>query len=239
MAVRRQLQELFQDPQFGGAITVERPPSPAAPARALRSLSPSPPSSPPTSGATPPPRLQGPLPEDCAVFQCCGCWAVLGDSLHLCAQEDRRLGLLVCFKVTNDVAWEDSLMVGLEGALLGCTYNVLSCRSCGSVVGFILYSSSSDLAYLRGFFCFFKDSILCYLLKNQMIIEASKVNFPAVTLKEQLRKLKEKLVEVHIRIELLMKKLEELEQKNNVAERQSSAADAVSLLPGYTIVRVN
>jgi len=46
-------------------------------------------------------------------------------------------------------------------------------------------------------------------------------------------------VEVHIRIELLMKKLEELEQKNNVAERQSSAADAVSLLPGYTIVRVN
>ncbi|NXF33745.1 MS18B protein, partial [Nyctibius bracteatus] len=123
-------------------------------------------------------------PADCAVFQCRGCWTVLGDSLHLCAQEERRLGLLVCFKVTNDVAWEDSLMIGLEGALLGCAYHELSCRSCGSIVGFILYSSSSDLAYLRGFFCFFKDSILCYLLKNQMIIEASKVNFPAVTLKE-------------------------------------------------------
>ncbi|XP_054684956.1 protein Mis18-beta isoform X2 [Grus americana] len=194
MAVRRQLQELFQDPQLDGVITVERPPSPAATTWTLRS----PPTSPLAAGVALPPRRQGPLPEDCAMFQCRGCWAVLGDSLHLCAQEERRLGLLVCFKVTNDVAWEDSLMIGLEGALLGCAYNALSCRSCGLVVGFILYSASSDLAYLRGFFCFFKDSILCYLLKKQMIIEASK--------------LKEKLVEVHIRIELLMKKLEELEK---------------------------
>ncbi|XP_059675905.1 LOW QUALITY PROTEIN: protein Mis18-beta [Gavia stellata] len=215
MAVRRQLRELFQDPQLGGAITVERPPSPAAATRILRSSPSTPPSSPPAAS---PPRRQGPLPEDCAVFQCRGCWAVLGDSLHLCAQEERRLGVLVCFKVTSDVAWEDSLMIGLEGALLGCAYNALSCRSCGLIVGFILYSTSSDLAYLRGCFCFFKDSIRCYLLKKQMIIEASKVNFPAVTLKEQLRELKEKLVEVHIRIELLIKKLEELEQKNNVAE---------------------
>ncbi|KAM9289885.1 LOW QUALITY PROTEIN: protein Mis18-beta [Cariama cristata] len=206
MAVRRQLQELLQDPQLSAVITVERPLSPAAAAsRVLRS----PPSSPPVS----PPRRQGPLPADCAVFQCRGCWAVLGDSLHLCAQEDRQLGLLVCFKVTNDVTWEDSLMIGLEGALLGCAYNALSCRSCGLVVGFIIYSASSDLAYLRGFFCFFKDSILCYLLKKQMIIEASKVNFPAVTLKEQLQELKEKLVEVHIRIEVLMKKLEELDKR--------------------------
>ncbi|NXI67631.1 MS18B protein, partial [Anseranas semipalmata] len=122
--------------------------------------------------------------EECAVFQCRGCRAVLGDSLHLCAQEERRLGLLACLKVTDDVAWEDSLMVGLEGALLGSAYNALSCRSCGLIVGLILYSTFSDLAHLRGFFCFFKDSILCYLLKNKMIIEASKLNFPALTLKE-------------------------------------------------------
>ncbi|NXK48758.1 MS18B protein, partial [Chauna torquata] len=122
--------------------------------------------------------------EDCAVFQCRGCRAVLGDSLHLCAQEERRLGLLACLKVTDDVAWEDSLMIGLEGALLGCAYNALSCRSCGLIVGFTLYSTFSDLAHLRGLFCFFKDNILCYLLKNKMIIEASKVNFPALTLKE-------------------------------------------------------
>ncbi|NWX06006.1 MS18B protein, partial [Caloenas nicobarica] len=123
-------------------------------------------------------------PQDCAVFHCRGCWAVLGDSLHLCAQEERWLGLLVCFKVTNDVAWEDSLLIGLEGPLLGCAYTSLSCQSCGSIVGLILYSASSALAYLRGLFCFFKDSINCYFLKNQMIIEASKVNFPVVTLKQ-------------------------------------------------------
>lgn len=72
-----------------------------------------------------------------------------------------------------------------------------------------------------------------------MIIAASRVNFPAVTLKEQQQELKEKLVNFHIRIELVMKKLEELKQNNNVAERQSSALNAVGLPRGYTIVRVN
>uniref|UniRef100_A0A8C3KH53 Opa interacting protein 5 n=1 Tax=Calidris pygmaea TaxID=425635 RepID=A0A8C3KH53_9CHAR len=240
MAVRRQLRRLFQEPQLSGVITVERPPSP--PAAAVR-LCPSPPSSPPAAGAVSlplsPPQQQGPLPADCAVFQCSGCWTVLGDSLHFCGLEERRLGLLVCYRVTNNVVWEDSLMVGLEGALLGCAYNALSCQSCGLIVGFILYSAPSDLAYLRGCFCFFKHNIICYLLGKQMIIEASKVNFPAVTLKEKLREMKEKLVEVHIRVELLMKKLEELQQKNDVAERQACTSNAVGLPPGYAIVRVN
>ncbi|NXR22292.1 MS18B protein, partial [Cinclus mexicanus] len=92
----------------------------------------------------------------------------------------------LCFftEVTGDVTWEDSLLIGLEGALLGCAYYLLTCRSCGLAVGFILHSSGSDLAYLRDLFCFFKDSIICYLVKKQRIIEASKVNFPPVTLKE-------------------------------------------------------
>ncbi|NWS69899.1 MS18B protein, partial [Crotophaga sulcirostris] len=92
--------------------------------------------------------------------------------------------LLVSSEVTKDVTWEDSLLVGLEGALLGCAYYALTCQSCGLAVGFILYSAPSDLAYLRGLFCFFKDRILCYVLKNQMIIEASEMKFPAVTLKK-------------------------------------------------------
>ncbi|NWZ69634.1 MS18B protein, partial [Acrocephalus arundinaceus] len=123
-------------------------------------------------------------PEECAVFHCRGCWTVLGDSLQLCGQEPPGLSVLICFKVSSDVICEASPMVCVEGALHGCTYYSLSCRSCGLAVGFSLYSCGSDLAYLQDLFCFFKDSIICYLLKNQMIIEASKVNFPAVTLQE-------------------------------------------------------
>ncbi|XP_032043884.1 protein Mis18-beta [Aythya fuligula] len=225
MAVRRRL---LQEPLIGGVITAERPP-PAPPAP------PAPPSPSPAPGEAPL-RRRGLRPEDCAVFQCRGCRAVLGDSLHLCAQEERRLGLLACLRVTGDVAWEDALLVGLEGALLGCAYNALYCRSCGLMVGFILYSAFSNLAHLRGLFCFFKDSILCYLLKNNITIEASKVNFPALTLKEQLGKLKEKLVMVHMRLELLIKKMEELKQKD-MAQNYGSASDAVALMPGYAIVK--
>uniref|UniRef100_A0A8C5IVK7 Mis18 domain-containing protein n=1 Tax=Junco hyemalis TaxID=40217 RepID=A0A8C5IVK7_JUNHY len=113
-------------------------------------------------------------------------------------------------EVTSDVTWEDSLLVGLEGALLGCAYYLLFCRSCGLAVGFILHSSGSELAHLRDLFCFFKDSIMCYFLKNQMIIEASKVNFPAVTLKKHMQNMKEKLVELTSRVELLTRKLDKI-----------------------------
>ncbi|XP_065611787.1 protein Mis18-beta [Cyrtonyx montezumae] len=204
MAVRRQLRRFFEEPQIRGTIVVERP------------LSPGPPPA-PTSEVSPCYELR---PEDCAVFQCRGCWAVLGDSLHLCALEELRLGILASIRVTDDVLCEEALMVGLDGALMGCTYNALSCRSCGSVVGFVLYSAFRDLAYLRGFFCFFKNSIFCYLLKSKMVIEASKVKFPAVTLKDQMEKLKENLVMAHMRVELLMKKVEELRQ-NNMAENRA------------------
>lgn len=80
--MRRQLQRFFEEPQVRGTIVVERPLS-----------SEPPPAPPPTSEV---PRCYELRPEDCAVFQCRGCWAVLGDSLHLCALEEQRLGLLVC-----------------------------------------------------------------------------------------------------------------------------------------------
>uniref|UniRef100_A0A8C3QQL5 Protein yippee-like n=1 Tax=Cyanoderma ruficeps TaxID=181631 RepID=A0A8C3QQL5_9PASS len=102
----------------------------------------------------------------------------------------QRVSFSLSLEVTSDVTLAKSLVVGLEGSLLGCAYYLLSCRSCGSAVGFILYSSGADLAYLRGLFCFFKDSIICYFLQNHMIIEASKVNFPAVTLKEPIHKVR-------------------------------------------------
>ncbi|OWK62657.1 Protein Mis18-beta [Lonchura striata] len=199
MAVRQRLRQLFQDPQTVGAIVLERAPALASTACVSLSaprtpprpppLSPplSPSSVPPAEVPASPPRQQGPLPEECAVFHCRGCWTVLGDSLQLCGQEPPGLSVLICFRVTNDVTWEESLLVGLEGALLGC-----------------------DLVYLRDLFCFFKDSIMCYLLKNQMIVEASKVNFPAVTLKENMQKVKEKLVDLSARIELVTEHLDKI-----------------------------
>ncbi|XP_042724157.1 protein Mis18-beta isoform X2 [Lagopus leucura] len=165
MAVRRQLRRFFEEPQIRGTIVVERP------------LSSEPPPAP--APASEVPQCYELRAEDCAVFQCRGCWAVLGDSLHLCALEEQRLGLVVCLRVTSNVLCEEELMVGLEGALTGC-----------------------------------------YLLKSKMIIEASKVKFPAVTLKDQIEKLKESLVMTHMRIELLMKKVEQLKQ-NNVAENKA------------------
>ncbi|XP_061199439.1 protein Mis18-beta [Neopsephotus bourkii] len=214
MAVRQQLQELMRDSQLGGAIVMERQPSPPS---SLQPASPQPASPQPASLESLPLR-QGLVLEPCATFQCRGCWAVLSDSLQLCAHEEGQLGLLVCYRVTKDVIWEDSLTIGLEGPLLGCAYNRLTCQSCGLVVGFILYSASRELAYLRGFFSFFKDSILCYILKSQMIVEASNMIFPSETLRERLQKLKEKLVESHTRVESLVKTLKELEEKNSGQE---------------------
>lgn len=110
MAVRQQLRALFLQPQPRGAIVLERAPSAAA---ALPSLPPPPPPPPPLPPPPPPPssssplppaavpasppRRRGPLPEECAVFHCRGCWAVLGDSLQLCGQEPPGLSVLVCF----------------------------------------------------------------------------------------------------------------------------------------------
>ncbi|NWS27968.1 MS18B protein, partial [Polioptila caerulea] len=140
-----------------------------------------------------PPRHQGPLPEECAVFHCRGCWTVLGDSLQLCGQEPPGLSVLICFSqcLVGPAGAEDAPLPRADFSLSpSSAYYLLCCRSCGLAVGFILHSSGSDLAYLRGLFCFFKDCIICYLLKNQMIIEASKVNFPAVTLREYMQKVR-------------------------------------------------
>uniref|UniRef100_A0A452IES3 Mis18 domain-containing protein n=1 Tax=Gopherus agassizii TaxID=38772 RepID=A0A452IES3_9SAUR len=198
MAVRRCIQQLFQEPQLDGAITFERPdpvlrswgcppredagmPHGAKPQREPNS---------PGGGTL---LRRGLRLEECALFHCRGCRAVLGDSLHLCAQEDRWLRVLVCFS-------ESPGRQTLPGQR-GCdwteprldspaAYYALYCHSCGLMVGFSLYSAFAALVHLRGLFCLFKDNILCYLLKTKAMIEASEMNFPALSLKEHLGKVK-------------------------------------------------
>ncbi|KAM6461129.1 protein Mis18-beta [Liasis olivaceus] len=228
MAVRKQLRLLFEEPRVGGAITVERAgPGTGPGCQAQRSAVKPEPRGERVPGA------RGLRPEDCVVYQCQRCRAVLGDSLHLCAQEE-KLRLLVCFRVTKNVVVEDNLMVCVEGDLIGCTYNTLYCQSCELRIGFVLYSSKS-LAYLRGFFCLFKDSITCYLLQTKTTVEASKVTCPLVSLKERVQRLKESLVLAHMRMELLIKKLEEFSQQRTVSEKQSCKGRSC----GYTRRKLN
>ncbi|KAG8126165.1 hypothetical protein E2320_021256, partial [Naja naja] len=188
MSLRKKLRLLFEEPQVGGTITVERVAPRMRPGcQAQKSATKR------ENRRERVPGARGLRLEDCVVYQCRRCRVVLGDSLHLCAQEE-KLRLFVCF----------SELIG--------TYNTLRCQSCELDIGFILYSSKS-LAYLRGLFCLFKNNITCYLLQTTATVEASKVTCPVVSLKEHVEKLKENLVQVHVRMELLIKKLEEFNQR--------------------------
>ncbi|XP_034273708.1 protein Mis18-beta isoform X2 [Pantherophis guttatus] len=228
MSIRKKLRLLFEEPQVGGTITVERAEPGTRPGCQAQQSS-----TKRESRGERVPGARGLRLEDCVVYQCRRCRVVLGDSLHLCAQEE-KLRLFVCFKVTKDVIVEDDLMVCVEGDLIGCTYNTLRCQSCQLDIGFILYSSKS-LAYLRGLFCLFKDNITCYLLQTTATVEASKVTCPVVSLKEHVEKLKESLVQVHTRVELLIKKLEEFNQQRITYEKESCKGKPY----GYTNRKLN
>ncbi|XP_058018044.1 protein Mis18-beta isoform X2 [Ahaetulla prasina] len=230
MSIRKKLRLLFEEPQVGGTITVERAePGTRSGCQAQRSS---------TKRESPGERVLGARRlrlEDCVIYQCRRCRVVLGDSLHLCAHEE-KLRLFVCFKVTKDVVVEDNLIVCVEGDLIGCTYNTLHCQSCQLDIGFILYSSKS-LAYLRSLFCLFKDKITCYLLQTTATVEASEVICPVVTIKEHVEKLKRSLVQVHMRMELLIKKLEEFNQQRIIYEKEDSFCKGRPY--GYTNRKLN
>ncbi|KAH0620619.1 hypothetical protein JD844_021271 [Phrynosoma platyrhinos] len=140
MAVRRQLELLFREPQAGGAITVER---------------------------------TGPREEHC-----------LRERPHRSLEGAPG-------QVTNDVVMENNLIVCVEGDLTGS-----------------------------------------YFLKTKTTVEAAKMICPQISLKEQIQKLKESLVVVHMRIELLIEKLEGLNQQKALAEKQGSYGRRQGQTPG-------
>ncbi|KQK85193.1 protein Mis18-beta [Amazona aestiva] len=94
---------------------------------------------------------------------------------------------------------------------------VFQCRGCWTVLSDSLQLCEHEerLGFLVCYSQYPPRAGACYLLKSQIIVEASKMIFPPDTLGERLLKLKEKLVETHTRIESLMKTVKELEEKNN------------------------
>ncbi|XP_051833076.1 protein Mis18-beta [Antechinus flavipes] len=170
---------------------------------------PGPSSLPPDSSAPRAPGDSGFL-ENMVVFQCLGCFAVLGDSVHLCREETRLLSILVFSRLTNNVILDKSLLVGIEGGLLGSTYNPLFCHSCGLSIGFRLYSTYATLSDLKGLFCLFKDSIVCYLLKTKSVVNASEMEFPTKHLSEQISKLKEKIMMMDSHLTKIIRELKRM-----------------------------
>uniref|UniRef100_A0A8C0H2F7 Mis18 domain-containing protein n=1 Tax=Chelonoidis abingdonii TaxID=106734 RepID=A0A8C0H2F7_CHEAB len=177
MAVRRCIQQLFQEPQVDGAITFERPDPvlrnwgrpPREDVAVPRGAKPQREPNSPGGGTL---LRRGLRLEECALFHCRGCRSVLSDSLHLCAQEDRCLRVLVCF---SESPGRQTLCLG-SGAATGrslgldspAAYYALYCHSCGLMVGFSLYSAFAALVHLRGLFCLFKDNILWLVHTNMM-----------------------------------------------------------------------
>ncbi|XP_072478845.1 protein Mis18-beta [Notamacropus eugenii] len=147
----------------------------------------------PGPSALPEPEEAGPS-DNFVVFHCLDCFSVLGDSVHLCGEETRLLGSLIFSRITHNVVLDKSLLVGIEGALLGSTYNPLFCSSCGLSVGFRLYSTDATLSDLKGLFCLFKNSVVCYFLKTKSMVNASETEFPIKDLNAQISKLKEKIL---------------------------------------------
>ncbi|XP_053553846.1 protein Mis18-beta [Bombina bombina] len=147
-------------------------------------------------------------PEDCAVFMCRNCYSVLGDSLSVCTEE-QSLGVLACLRVTDDVNVGESLLFGKDGVLKGCAYHPLQCRTCGSSIGFNMYSAFRTYAYLRGLFCIFKDSVSCYLLKSKMMTSGHELRFELSSLQGHIKQLKEDLVKMHSRLQYLLVQLEQ------------------------------
>ncbi|XP_041131403.1 protein Mis18-beta-like [Polyodon spathula] len=141
-----------------------------------------------------------------SVFLCSHCNTVLGDSVNTCG-DDKRLNVIICLKVTNDVVVEDELQFGLQGKVSGCVYKPLRCECCQSVVGMVLHSTARAFTSLRNLFLLHKENISCYILQSRNMVPATEMSFELKTSQMAIKELKQELVDLNNRLELVEQRL--------------------------------
>ncbi|XP_034774731.2 protein Mis18-beta-like [Acipenser ruthenus] len=141
-----------------------------------------------------------------SAFLCSHCNTVMGDSLNTCG-DDKRLNVIICLKVTDDVVVEDELQFGLQGKVSGCVYKPLQCGCCQSAVGMVLHSTARAFTSLRKLFLLHKENISCYVLQSRNMVPATEMNFELKTSQMAIKELKQELVDLNNRLELVEQRL--------------------------------
>ncbi|XP_042194159.1 protein Mis18-beta [Callorhinchus milii] len=147
--------------------------------------------------------------EHCVIFQCRNCNTVLADSVQYCGSNS-SFNVLVFLDVSDQLALDPHILVGSVDPTCECLHRTLSCCKCEKAVGFVAVCTASSLAHLRGLYCLFKQSLHCYVLQSNSMVEVSDLNLECPSVTQMLGELKKEIVVAHCRLMAAVKKLDEL-----------------------------
>ncbi|KAM5157800.1 protein Mis18-beta [Mantella aurantiaca] len=137
-----------------------------------------------------------------SIFMCKTCHSVLSEGTALCGHND-DLAVIAFLRVTSDVNMSETTELAMQGNLQFCAYNRLSCKGCGTLIGFNLNSATRPYTHMRELFCLLKQHLLCYLIESKTTLEGTRLHFDFTEFTDSLRELKESLVDLYMRVEVL------------------------------------
>ncbi|XP_072268171.1 protein Mis18-beta isoform X1 [Pyxicephalus adspersus] len=138
-----------------------------------------------------------------SIYMCNTCHNVLSEGTSVCGHNE-DLAVIVFLRVTSDVNMRDTPEFGVDDDLEGCAFNHLTCKGCGTLIGFNLFSATRPYMHLRGLFCLLKQHLLCYQIPNKTIIEGIKLQFNFRQLVDSLEELKGGLVALHNHVDMIL-----------------------------------